>query len=74
MPSALLMLLLAVFLTGAALGVFLFLLVGIHIEEHRMSLTGTPGSRTTASTRRFLGVTVRHQTHETTRKPAGLKR
>lgn len=74
MNSAIFMLLLAVFLTGGALGVFLFLLVGIHIEERRMSLTGAANSRTTASTRRFLGVTVRCQTPETTRQTTGLKR
>ena len=71
---AILMLLFAVFLSGGVLGVFLFLLIGIHAEEHRMSLTGTPGSRTTASTRRLLGVTVRCHAPETTRKPTGLKR
>ncbi|MFG2085429.1 hypothetical protein [Spirillospora sp. NPDC048824] len=74
MTSATLMLLLAVFLSGGALGVFLLLLIGIHAEERRMSLTGTPKSRMTASTRRFLGVTVRCQTHETTPKTTGLKR
>lgn len=74
MTSATLLLLLAVFLSGGVLGVFLFLLVGIHTEERRMSLTGTPHSRTTSSTRRFLGLTVRCQTPETTPKPTGLKR
>lgn len=74
MTSATLMLLLALFLSGGVLGAFLFLLVGIHAEERRMSLTGTPKSRTTASTRRFLGVTVRCQTAQTTPKSTGLKR
>lgn len=74
MTTATFVFLLAVFLSGGVLGAFVFLLVGIHAEEHRMSLTGTPDSRTTASTRRFLGVTVRCHTPETTTKPTGLKR
>ncbi|GAA4232566.1 hypothetical protein GCM10022254_32770 [Actinomadura meridiana] len=74
MSSGIFILLLAVFLAGSALGAFVFLLIGIHAEEHHMSLTGTPGSRTTASTRRLLGVTVRCRTPETTPKPTSLKR
>ncbi|MDL4817756.1 hypothetical protein [Actinomadura opuntiae] len=74
MNSAIFMLLLAVFLSGAAVAVFLFLLVGIHLEEHRMSLTSASRSRTTTSTRRLLGVTVRNQTPDTTNKPNSLQR
>lgn len=74
MTSALFIPLIAVFLSGGALGVFLFLLVGIHTEERRMSLTGTTRTRTTASTRRLLGVTVRCQTPDETNTPHSLTR
>ena len=69
MPTGLLVLLLAVFLSGGVLGVFVTLLAGIHSEERRMSLTGSPQSRTAASTRRLLGVTVRAQSHSGTTTP-----
>ncbi|GLW63986.1 hypothetical protein Arub01_22300 [Actinomadura rubrobrunea] len=67
MLSGFLVLLLAVFISGGVLGVFATLLAGIHAEERRMSLTHSPQSRTAASTRRLLGVTVRpHSPHTTT--------
>jgi hypothetical protein len=57
-----LVMLLAVFLAGGAAGAFVTLLVGIHTEEHRMSLTSTARTPATSATRRCLGVTVRTQT------------
>ncbi|WP_289008016.1 hypothetical protein [uncultured Thermomonospora sp.] len=50
--------LLAVFLTGAAWGVFVVLLAGIHAEERHMTLRGAPLTRTRTATRRVLGVHV----------------
>ncbi|GAA4126907.1 hypothetical protein [Actinomadura keratinilytica] len=80
MLSGFLVLLLTVFISGGVLGVFVTLLAGIHAEERRMSLTGSPQSRTTASTRRLLGVTVRTRsrhgttTHDETTTPHSLTR
>lgn len=59
-----LVMVLAVFLAGGAAGVFMTLLVGIHGEERRMSLTSTRRTPATSATRRCLGVTVRAQTSD----------
>jgi hypothetical protein len=67
MTSATFIFFLAVFIGGGVLGAFLLLLVGIHTEERHMSLTGSAQSRTTASTRRLLGVTVREHSSTDTR-------
>lgn len=44
----------AVFLSGTALGVFVTLVIGIHTEERRMSLKGDPQTPLSASTRQIL--------------------
>lgn len=62
MTTGSLVMALALFLAGSAAGVFVTLLIGIHAEERRMSLTGTARTPTTAVARRCLGVTVRTQT------------
>jgi hypothetical protein len=50
----------AVILTGlGVLAVLVLVLVGIHDEDRRMSLTGAPRTRIEAVTRRLLGVGVR---------------
>ena len=50
----------AVLLTGlSVLAVLVLVLVGIHDEDRRMSLTGAPRTRIEAITRRLLGVGVR---------------
>lgn len=45
----------AVFVTGGVSGVFAMVLIGIHSEEHNMSLTGSARPHTGA-TRRMLGI------------------
>jgi hypothetical protein len=58
---------LAVFLAGGSLGAFAVLVIGIHADEHRMSLKAKApaNSRAEAGTRRVLGVGVRtvHDPH-----------
>lgn len=53
------MLALAVFLSGAVAGVFIVLVIGIRIGDRTHHLTGEPGTRLDAFTRRVLGVGVR---------------
>jgi hypothetical protein len=54
--------LVAVFATGAALGVLVVMVVGIRAEERRMSLKakGPAAGRLEAGTRRVLGVGLRN--------------
>ncbi|HEU5157461.1 MAG TPA: hypothetical protein VFU43_10725 [Streptosporangiaceae bacterium] len=44
----------ATFLAGGALGVFVTLVIGIHAEERRMSLKSDPQTTASASTRQIL--------------------
>lgn len=53
-----LILILAVLLTGAVLGAFLTLLVGVRTEERHMSLHNEPATRAGLATRQFLGLHV----------------
>ncbi len=47
-------------LTGlGVLALLVLVLVSVHGEDRRMSLTGTPRTRTEAVTRRLLGVGIR---------------
>jgi hypothetical protein len=50
---------LAVFLSGAAAGVFVTLVIGIHIGDHAHHLTDEPDAHLDALTRSVLGVGVR---------------
>lgn len=59
-----LILILAVLLSGCALGVFITLLAGIRSEERHMSLSAQPGTRAGLATRRVLSVYVRHDIAE----------
>ena len=52
------MLVLAVFLSGAAAGVFLMLVIGIHVGDHA-HLADEPGTHLDAMTRSVLRVGVR---------------
>jgi hypothetical protein len=74
MNTGFLVMALALFLAGSAVGVFVTLLIGIHAEERRMSLTGTARTPTTSATRRCLGVTVRTQTPNETHDRHSLTR
>jgi hypothetical protein len=61
MAVSLLVLIISVFLAGAAFGTFLMILFSIHAAERRMSLrTGSTG-RADLATRQFLGVYVRDE-------------
>ena len=59
------MLVLAVFLSGAVTGVFVMLVIGIHIGDRAHQLTDEPDAPLDALTRSTLGVGVR------TSRPAG---
>jgi len=61
-------LVLAVFLSGAAAGVFVMLVIGIHIGDRTRHLTDEPDAPLDALTRSTLGVGVR------TSRPAGNDR
>jgi hypothetical protein len=52
-------LVLAVFLSGAVAGVFVMLVIGIHIGDRTRHLADEPDARLDALTRRTLGVGVR---------------
>jgi hypothetical protein len=54
-----LILILAVFLSGAVIGVIALVVVGIHSDESARNLTNRPRTRADAGTRRLLGVGVR---------------
>lgn len=56
MHIAILIPFIAVFIAGCVLGAFLVLLAGVRTEDRQMSLLGAAGTRSTAGTRRFLGV------------------
>ena len=62
------MLVLAAFLAGAVAGVFVMLVIGIHIGDRVHPLTDEPDARLDALTRSTLGVGVR------TSRPAGNDR
>ncbi len=62
------MLVLAVFLSGAAAGVFVMLVIGIRRGDRARHLADEPGTRLDALTRSVLGVGVR------TSCPAGDRR
>lgn len=49
----------AALIVGLAMLGLLLMLLGIHTEERRMSLTGTPPTRAGAMSRHVLGVYVR---------------
>ena len=68
MTLAVWMLVLAVFLSGAVTGVFVMLVIGIHIAGRTHHLTDEPDARLDALTRSTLGVGVR------TNCPAGNDR
>ena len=53
------MLVLAVFLSGAVAGVFVMLVIGIHIGDRAPHLADEPDARLDALTRSTLGVGVR---------------
>jgi hypothetical protein len=53
------MLLLAAFLSGAVAGVFIMLVIGIHISDRAHHLADEPGTHLDALTRSVLGVGVR---------------
>ena len=53
------MLVLAVFLSGAVTGVFVMLVIGIHIGDRAPHLADEPDARLDALTRSTLGVGVR---------------
>lgn len=59
---AVLISLVAVFVTGGALGALVVLVIGIHADERRKTLKGKApaGTRLEAGTRRVLGVGVRN--------------
>lgn len=46
--------LVAVFLFGIALGAFLLVVIGIHVEERKLTRTDSPDSRTAVASRRLL--------------------
>ena len=50
---------LAVFLSGAAAGVFVMLVIGIHVGDRARHLADEPGTRLDSPTRSVLGVGVR---------------
>jgi hypothetical protein len=50
----------AVFLSGAAIGVLAILVAGVRSGDRAKNLTRTPRTRTEAVTRRLLGVGVRN--------------
>ena len=62
------MLVLAAFLSGAVAGVFVMLVIGIHIGDRAPRLADEPDARLDALTRSTLGVGVR------TSGPAGNRR
>jgi hypothetical protein len=49
----------AVFLSGAVIGILAFLVAGIRSDDRARNLTSTPRTRTEAVTRRLLGVGTR---------------
>jgi hypothetical protein len=49
----------AIFLSGAVLGIFAILVSGIRSDDCTRNLTSTPRTRAEAVTRRLLGVGVR---------------
>ena len=53
------MLVLAVFLSGAVAGVFVMLVIGIHVGDRTRHLADEPGTHLDAMTRSVLGVGVR---------------
>jgi hypothetical protein len=59
MTLAVWMLVLAVFLSGAVTGVFVMLVIGIHIGGRARHLADEPDARLDALTRSTLGVGVR---------------
>ena len=65
MTFSVLILILAVFLSGAVAGVFAILVIGIRIGDRAHRLTDEPGTNLDALTRSVLGVGVR------TSRPAG---
>lgn len=53
------LILIAVFLSGAVIGVLAILVAAIRSDDRAMNLTGPARTRTGAATRRLLGVGVR---------------
>jgi len=49
----------AAFLSGSAIGIFVVLVAGIRSDDRAKNLTGIPRTGTEAITRRLLGVGVR---------------
>jgi hypothetical protein len=49
----------AIFLSGVAIGILAILVAGIRGDDRARNLTGIPRTRTAAVTRRLLGVGVR---------------
>jgi hypothetical protein len=65
------MLVLAVFLSGAVAGVFVMLVIGIHIVDRARHLTDVPHERLDALTRSTLGVGVRTSSPADNRRAEG---
>jgi hypothetical protein len=59
MTTAAVTLVIAAFLSGAVIGVFVMLVVGIHAGDRPRRLTDAPDSHLEATTRTVLGVGVR---------------
>jgi hypothetical protein len=59
MASAILIIGIAVFLSGAVIGVLAIVVAGIRSDDRAKTLTGAPRTRAEAATRRLLGVGVR---------------
>ena len=59
MDSAAVTLVIAAFLSGAVIAVFVMLVAGIHVGDRPRRLTAAPHSRLDALTRTMLGVGVR---------------